>query len=84
MPVHIIKKIAPNPANIDPNVAAMSSFTRLLCSLGLLTRYLKDITWFMIRDNLHDEPRNDDESDKKEVAWEAAELLGTYGGLIWL
>jgi hypothetical protein len=44
MPVHIIKKIAPNPANIEPNVAAMISFTRLLCSLGLLTRYLKDVS----------------------------------------
>ena len=30
MPVHIIKKIAPNPANTDPKVAAISSLAKLL------------------------------------------------------
>lgn len=40
MPVHIIRKIAPKPANMDPRVAPISSLARLLCALGLLTKYL--------------------------------------------
>lgn len=38
IPVHMIKNIVPNPANIEPKTAAINSFTRLLCSLGLFTR----------------------------------------------
>ena len=40
MPVHMIRKMAPKPAKIDPNTAAKSSLVKLLCSLGLLTKYL--------------------------------------------
>jgi hypothetical protein len=38
MPVHMMKKIMPKPANMDPNVAAISSTVRLLFSFGLLIK----------------------------------------------
>ena len=40
IPVHMMKKIRPNPAKIEPNTADKISFVKLLFSLGLFTRYL--------------------------------------------
>lgn len=56
MPVHMMKKMAPNPAKTEAKVAATSSFTRLLCSLGLLTRYLKPIVIRMLHAKANDIP----------------------------
>ena len=38
MPVHIMKKIRPNPAKMDPNTAPRSSLVKDLFSLGLFTK----------------------------------------------
>ena len=40
--------------------------------------------WFVEKEDLHNEPRDDDEGDEEEVAREAAELFGTDRGLIGL
>ena len=60
MPVHIIRKMVPNPANTDANTAPTTSLASDLCSFGLFTRYLE----IRVIEGLHDEPGEDHESDE--------------------